>query len=584
MVNFSGNTVYRRVSRISWAAIFFLLSCSLVFGVTNFQVSLDRNTISLGETANLSVTFTDGAGTDAPNLPAIPNLTIKYRGQSSQVQVINAAVSSSVTHSFEVAPAKVGDFVIPAMRVQLNGKVFSSQPLTLKVVQGTAPATAEKLPAFIKLIVPKTQVYVGEPLPVEIQLYVQEARDLNMPQLNSEGFTVGNIPQPTQTRTRMGGEIYYLVIFKAPVTATRSGSLTIGPATLNLKLLMGPRDFFGRFTQDRPVTLKSEPQPVQVLPLPKVNQPANFNGAIGNFTMQFSAGPTNLAVGDPITLKVQISGRGSLDMLAMPPQTEWREFKSYPATSKIDSNDPLGLEGLKTFEQVVVPQNSAIKELPEFAFSFFDPEQKAYRTLSHPAIQLTVRPTAATPPPTIFSNNVEGTGETPSREIVHIKPQLGMIHASSVPLMQKPWFWVLQSFPPLLWLGALIYRRQKENLANNPKLRRQRAVEKIVGEELRKLKPQADANQSDEFFATVFRLLQEQIGERLDLPASSITEAVVDESLKPRGLDSETAALLHELFQTCNQARYAPIRSSQQLASYIPKVEAAIFQLEKFKR
>jgi len=38
------------------------------------------------------------------------------------------------------------------------------------------------------------------------------------------------------------------------------------------------------------------------------------------------------------------------------------------------------------------------------------------------------------------------------------------------------------------------------------------------------------------FFATLFRLLQEQLGERLELPASSITEAVIEEHLRPRGV------------------------------------------------
>ena len=35
---------------------------------------------------------------------------------------------------------------------------------------------------------------------------------------------------------------------------------------------------------------------------------------------------------------------------------------------------------------------------------------------------------------------------------------------------------------------------------------------------------------SDQFFATLSRLLQEQLGERLDLPASAITEAVIEEN------------------------------------------------------
>ncbi len=500
--------------------VLFLLACHVASAASNFATSLDRNTIGLGETATLTLTFTDVSIPEAPTLPAIPNLTINHVGQSSQVQAINDAVTSSLSHNYEVTPTAAGDFVIPAIQVQANGKIFKSQPLPLKVVQGAAPAPEEKLPAFLKLIVPKTQLYVGEPLPIELQLYCQDARDVNMPQFASDGFTVGNMPQPTQTRTRFSNEVYNLVIFKIPIAATRAGSLTLGPATMNLKLLMGPRDFFGQFTQARQVSLKSEPQTIQVLPLPTIDRPANFNGAIGNFTMTFSAGPTNVAVGDPITMKVKISGRGGLDLLSLPPQNEWREFTTYPATSKIESADPLGLEGAKSFEQVVVPQNSAIKELPSYAFSFFDPEQKKYRTLTHPATPLTVRPTAATPQPTIFANNPEAKTEPFSREIVHIKPQLGTLRAVSVPLVQQPWFWILQSIAPLAWIVSMICRTRRENFQNNPRLRRQFEVEKTVTLGLKELSQHASAKESDLFFATVFRLLQEQIGERLNHPAS----------------------------------------------------------------
>ena len=83
----------------------------------------------------------------------------------------------------------------------------------------------------------------------------------------------------------------------------------------------------------------------------------------------------------------------------------------------------------------------------------------------------------------------------------------------------------------------------------------------------------------DKFFATVFRLLQEQLGERLDLPASAITEAVVDERLRPRAVPETLAVLVQELFQTCNLARYAPVKTTQELEAVIPKLEQALSQI-----
>jgi hypothetical protein len=112
-------------------------------------------------------------------------------------------------------------------------------------------------------------------------------------------------------------------------------------------------------------------------------------------------------------------------------------------------------------------------------------------------------------------------------------------------------------------------------------LRRQRQVAQIESEGLKELRKCAAENNSDDFFATLFRLLQERLGERLDLPASAITEAVVDEQLSPRGVEDSTLSELRDLFQLCNLARYAPIKSSQELAAIIPKLENVLGKLRE---
>ena len=64
------------------------------------------------------------------------------------------------------------------------------------------------------------------------------------------------------------------------------------------------------------------------------------------------------------------------------------------------------------------------------------------------------------------------------------------------------------------------------------------------------------------------------------MPASAITEAVIEERLRPRGVPEGTLTTLQELFQTCNLARYAPTTSSQELAGIIPKLESVLRELQ----
>ena len=153
----------------------------------------------------------------------------------------------------------------------------------------------------------------------------------------------------------------------------------------------------------------------------------------------------------------------------------------------------------------------------------------------------------------------------------------------SAPLVQQSWFLALQGVPVLALISTVVWRRRVESLANNPRLRRQRQVAQIIHDGLNELGRLASANKSEGFFATLFRLLQEQLGERLDLPASSITEAVIDEHLRPRRVPEPLLAQIQELFQACNLARYAQIKSSQELAALIPKLETALHELQSLK-
>jgi hypothetical protein len=94
---------------------------------------------------------------------------------------------------------------------------------------------------------------------------------------------------------------------------------------------------------------------------------------------------------------------------------------------------------------------------------------------------------------------------------------------------------------------------------------------------------QAAANEAEQFFALTFRLLQEQIGERLDLPAAAITDAVIEEQLEPRGTPVELNEHLQELFQACNQQRYAPAASQADLAALVPKLKETLDQVRRLE-
>jgi hypothetical protein len=575
----------------------------------SFTATLDRDTVTVGESATLTLSFEGGEPKAIPTPPALPNLQITGQGSSRNMRIDGSQISSSVSQTFALTPTQPGEYTIPSLKAEVGGQVLTTQPLKLTAVKASAPvadSSGEKL-AFFKLFVPRKEVYVGEVLGVELQVYIrdgiangegilQEFDRYGGCPLKAEGVSILKTAHAQRRRAHLGNSNYGVATLVTSISPLKTGPATLNSMDVTLPLQIplpnqrrrDPYDPFSIFQQmqveERRVALTAEPETLAVLPLPKENIPANFNGAVGSFTMSLSAGPTNVAAGDPVTVRIQISGRGAFDSLALPEQPAWRDFKTYPPTTKVETNDPLGLQGTKTFEQLVVPQSADIKALPPVSFSFFDPEQKHYRTLTHPAVPLTVRPGGAAPAPTVAAaTRATPDNPPPAQDIVHIKPRLGTVAQIAPPLVQQSWFLALQAVPLLAWLSALVWRRRAEQLANNPRLRRRRQVAQIIRQGLLELRQHAADNKSDEFFATLFRLLQEQLGERLDLPASAITEAVIEEHLRPRGVPEAALASLHELFQTCNLARYAPIKSSQELAAIIPKFEAVLGELQGLK-
>jgi hypothetical protein len=583
--------------------IWFMLAAAALFssaaGAASFTASLDRDTMTLGESATLSLAF-EGGQPGNVRIQQVSGLQINQVGNSTQMSSDFSGHSTTVTtYSLAVTASHAGEYVIPSITAEINGQRFSSQPLKLIVSKTSAPTAADELagrePAFLKLHIPKNKVYVGETMLGQLELYVRDDTTLNGCQLTSlptDGFSAGKtVEQSQRRRVQMGNHVYSIIPVAMPLTAVRTGPLTLGPFTATAVITLpspnqGGDPFFNQFFnrgEQKQITLTTEPVNVESRPLPEQNKPANFTGAIGDFTMTATAGPTTVTVGDPITVRVQISGHGALDTVTLPPQDAWRDFKTYPPTTKLDTSDQFGLQGTKTFEQIISPENSDVHELPALTFSFFNPDDSQYHTLTQPAVPLVVNAAGATPTPTLAGAKNSGPENQAPQDILPLKENPGVLSQSQIPLVAQPVFLAVQSLPVLAFLGAFIWRKRADNLANNPRLRRRRAVAQLVASGMDDLKKYAAANQPDEFFATLFRLLQEQLGERLDCPASAITENVVDEHALLRGAPAALREALREQFQLCNQARYAPVRGTSELNSVATQFEKLINGLQELK-
>jgi hypothetical protein len=561
----------------------------------SFTAAIEPETVAVGDTAALKLVFEGSGQIQLTQIPNLPGLVISGPQQGRSINIVNGQRTESVNATYFLRPTQPGEFVIPVLTATIGGQEFRSPALRLVAVQATQGGDGQSL-ALLRLVVPRERFYVGESVVLELQLILQghasNPSEFGMPNFSGQGWTAGPPMQGQMRQAQQGHQVVTVYPIRIPITPLQPGSLTLGPVNSSVVVqLPAParrNDPFGGFdfglfqrSEPRRVPLSLPAHTVEVLALPTNHVPRSFTGALGQFDMAVSVGPTNVTVGDPITLRVQVSGNGNLSALALPQRLVSGDFKTYEPETKLETTDDFGLAGMKTVEQIIIPENTEVREVPAIEFSFFDPTAGAYRTLTHPATPLRVMPAGSRPAPVVATGGGAGADEAPRQDIVHIKPRLDAPAARPSGGLLGPRFLIWNGAPLLAWLGAVVWRKRAETLGRNPRLRRRQAVKRLVAEGLKELEDLTRRGESERFYEVGFHLLQEQIGVVLDQPALGITESVVEEKLAPLGLGEPTLNQLHELFQACNVARYAPTHDRQELAALLGKLKVSLAALER---
>ena len=100
--------------------------------------------------------------------------------------------------------------------------------------------------------------------------------------------------------------------------------------------------------------------------------------------------------GDPITLKMKITGQGNFDRVTTNGLASSAAWKSYKPNARFEPADRDGFAGTKTFEQAIVPNMAGASEIPAVSFSYFDPDTRSYVTKTTSPIPIEIGPGSAT--------------------------------------------------------------------------------------------------------------------------------------------------------------------------------------------
>lgn len=593
----SHHSPHPRAAKAAW---FFLaaLASSLLLGPTfrafggDVEFAFSGRVVWVGVPFTAEIKIINASSFGDPLIPEVDGLksrVVPGVQESSFTRIINgrATTRSTRTINVEFTPQRPGLFRLPPMEITVDGERFMSEPWAVVAEESK---TGETLLVDVVGIGVPGEVVVGQPVELTLQIWIEAFRDDAARITLTEGnmWSLIDIGQSTwgvftstlqefeQKRQRPSSQevlrndrTYYVYSILAVEHPVRPGSIDPGEIRIVMQYPEGVRRERGIFNRGnlvlagaRPITRVADVEAITVLPLPTEGRPAHFTGAVGKFSVRTSARPTEAAVGDPITLVLEITDRSTqaradLANLRPPllrelPALDGFRIPEDPTTGTVDA-----ASRTKIFTETLRPTSDAITEIPSIPFSSFDPELGRYVTVRTDPIPLTVSPSEHLDLESVLPGRTSTHGPTNTRTLTAIE---GGLHANLPisPTMLRDERLSLDGFilaaliaPPFSVAAiALWVRRATRNEAEPQRLRAAKARREATKE----LNRPGDAPQR------VFAALTGLIAARAHLPSvfGTLTATEATDVARQHGVPPKEIAELEALLRTCESSQFAP--------------------------
>ncbi len=575
-------------------ALLLPMQAASMAGAGDVSVTAELNSTKFPVDQAVLFTLTiNGSRAGKPEMPKADGLQFVYQGQSSQMQWINGKSSSSIAYSFMVQAEQPGNYTIASVKVTVDGKVYTTQPVSCTVLPSTAtnapPAgrqavqppgssgpsarlrsgEADKI-GFMRIDPAQDTIYSGQLVPFTIKAYFRQGMRVTLkssPRFIGENFILHSIDdKPQQTETMVNGTAYTLLTWQGMLSAVKEGTAAL-EVEMDASLLVRSNrgrsggqfgslfsndpffdDFFSSYSR-REVKVASPEKSITVKDLPTAGRPEGFNGAIGTFSLAVAAQPVKGKIGDPITLKMAVSGTGNFDLVQSPTLTATKGWKTYPATENFAEHSPGN--GTKTFEQAVVPTLPDLKDIPAVQFSYFDPYAKEYVTIKSDPITIQLESSAgvtAAVPQSAPAEQLPSPADAPpkSDNLAPLHTDPGTLVTTIKPLYQKSWFISLMAFSLLCLIAALLLFLRRKKLADNPEIILQKQVSDQLNRHLQQMNEATSAARPDIFVTHCRTAIQEHYGLQWSKEPLAITLSDLQQRLSA---DSPLLALFTRLEQ-----------------------------------
>jgi|GEM_PF-1605238 len=600
--------------------LIFLFITTLCYADKSLEVtsSVDSDVIGLEDYLyfTVKVTGSDLSDVPAPEIPDIKGFSVlgSSRSTSRQFQIIGNRTESTISHNYTytLKPTKKGTFTLPTTQIKYKNATYKTKSIKVEVKEGSvkkqprgrrnifdsvfddddffrSPFDRRTAPEEIKdeIILEKmprtAEVYTGEPLIVNTYLYaygvnVNSISESSTPSL--DGFWIEEEtvhPSSTRVQVKRNNRLYTRFTLRTRILfPTKRGIFNINPTIFEMRV---SRRGFGIGSFGQRIHRKTNPVTIHVIPLPERGMPADFSGAVGDFKIKCELDKNTVKAGEAVNLKITYSGTGNMRNIT-PPQLEKREnFTVYGPELEQDlalRGDTWG--GSKTWNYILIPKETGVKEIGPFTFSYFNPEKKRYETVKTEKYSLNVEEGEsedAAPYPA-------GRPVTARRQDINYLREInGKIKDESTLLLERPLAWILLLVPILLNLGIFGFNFvQSHRKINIAKYRSKSAASNAL-KMINRASRAAHKESTEKGFDLLIKAVAGYFADKWNTEAGSLTIDKIRRDLKK--INPELTDEVNDFFEDCEYQRFAGSRAADKstMAKNTHQAKVLIKKLEK---
>ena len=510
----------------------------------------------------------------------VPSLSGNFKIISGPIEYSGTTILESkvipVRNSvYTVVATRPGKFVVSGTYAVINGHVFYSKNNNVTIIEkdnplqnqestlseyylrtGEDPYVKIRKNLFVKVLVSKRSCFIGEPLLATFKLYSRlESKSDIVKNPGFYGFSVYdmvNLSDKEMITEKINGQLFDVhTIRKVQLYPLQAGMFTLDPMQINNKVEFSrstvskkPEQEIAEGVLGKSETaipedgvevyeteISTEPVTINVKSLPDKNQPLNYNGATGNFSITSMLTKNNLSKNEEGIVEIIISGKGNFIQISAP-VIQWpagiESFESFGKDSL--DNTTIPLTGSRTFRYPFICTAPGSYQIPVVGFSFFDTDSNLYKTITTKKVEVIVSNEDRKSMVIVEQkNSIAEKSEKPARTA-------GIVVVSVVLLVLLYW---------------TVRKKEPEKLTEATKL-----TEKLSIENLLVPAYAASSVEGNQFYITLYEVIWNFAAEQFGLSGSEMNKQTLGVRLNETNMDSNIKEKLYIVLEECEAAMF----------------------------